>query len=414
MKEKNSQRNHHNSSGGHSGGHQGNNSWGERGGRGRGRVGRGGRGGRGNNNSEPLKNVECFNCGKKGHYSTDCSTPRKNDNERSNMVSKSDFKNLFQSSLKEMLTKKDKQAKKKENAEGDDELLDMNVFEKLMEGKHTKIVNNSDDDWKSINDTNTFSYSKQNNMTDKSCEDNNYNNDYDELAYPFSKRIKLKHEPEEAQENNPVQYTADIIVEIKNRDGTVVPMRALLDTGNTATIILREFLGKGRAHTNTKKRTKWKTLGGRFTTNYESLLDLKFPDLSTSKVVTWQARVDDKTSSKEAAYGIIMGMDLMTSIGITVDCEQRCIRWGGTEIPLKTRATLSNDEILHMLYNAANEQDILQEAEKGQNRILDADYLKVEVDTFVQELEHLTKDEKKYWVRHSKSSQHYLEVVLEC
>jgi hypothetical protein len=103
-------------------------------------------------------------------------------------------------------------------------------FEKLMEGKHTKIVNKSDDDLKSINDTNTFAYSKQNNMTDKSCEDNNYINEYDELAYPFSKRIKLKHEPEEAQENNTVQYTADIIVEIKNRDGTVVPMRALLDT----------------------------------------------------------------------------------------------------------------------------------------------------------------------------------------
>jgi hypothetical protein len=78
--------------------------------------------------------VECFNCGKKGHYSTDCSLPRKNDNEQSNMVSKSGFKDLFQSSLKEMLTKKEKQAKKKENAEGDDYSLDMNV---IMEGKHT-------------------------------------------------------------------------------------------------------------------------------------------------------------------------------------------------------------------------------------------------------------------------------------
>jgi hypothetical protein len=126
----------------------------------------------------------------------------------------------------------------------------------------------------------------KNKMTDKSCGDNNYNNDYDELAYPFSKRIKLKHELEEAQENNPVQYTADIIVEIKNRDGTVVPIRAMLDTGVTATIVLRECVGKGRARTNTKKRTKWKTLGGKFTTNYESLLDFKFPELSTSKVVT--------------------------------------------------------------------------------------------------------------------------------
>jgi hypothetical protein len=93
----------------------------------------------------------------------------------------------------------------------------MNFFEKLMEGKHTKIVNKSIDDLKSINDTNTFAYSKQNKMTDKSCDDNNYyyNYNYEELAYPFSKRIKLKNEPEEAQENNPVQYTAAIIVEIK-------------------------------------------------------------------------------------------------------------------------------------------------------------------------------------------------------
>jgi DNA-binding IscR family transcriptional regulator len=68
-----------------------------------------------------LKNVECFNCGKKGHYSTDCSAPRNNVNENSNMVSKANLKNLFQSSLKDMLTKKEKQEKKKENTEGDDE-----------------------------------------------------------------------------------------------------------------------------------------------------------------------------------------------------------------------------------------------------------------------------------------------------
>jgi hypothetical protein len=172
-------------------------------------------------------------------------------------------------------------------------------------------------------------------------------------------------------------------------------MRALLETCTTSKMILREFVGKGRARANAKKRTKWKVLGGTFTTNYESLLDFKFPEISTSKVVTWQAHVYDKTSSKEAAYDMIMGMDLITSIGITVDCEQRCIRWGGTEIPLKTRNTLNNDEILHMLYHAANEPDILQEAEKRQISILDPDYRKVEEDPFVEELKHLTMDEKQ-------------------
>jgi hypothetical protein len=89
----------------------------------------------------------------------------------------------------------------------------------------------------SMNDTDTFDYSKQDKNTHESSKHNNYNDDYDEFAYPFSKRIKLKHEQEKAQENVPVQYTADITVEIKNRDGTVVPMRALLDTGTTSTII---------------------------------------------------------------------------------------------------------------------------------------------------------------------------------
>jgi hypothetical protein len=115
--------------------------------------------------------------------------------------------------MKEMFNKKDKKAKN--NTEGDDDSLDMNVFEKIMEGKQQMFVNKINDDLISINDTDTFDYSMQDKCTHESSKHNNYNDDYDELSYPFSKRIKLKHEPGKAQENVPVQYTADIIVEIK-------------------------------------------------------------------------------------------------------------------------------------------------------------------------------------------------------
>jgi hypothetical protein len=84
-----------------------------------------------------------------------------------------------------------------------------------MEGKHNEIVRNNDDDSMIIESTNNLFHVGQNNSTDKSCLDNNYNKFYDEIVYPFSKKIKPKHEPEVAQENKPVQYTADIIVEIK-------------------------------------------------------------------------------------------------------------------------------------------------------------------------------------------------------
>jgi hypothetical protein len=101
-----------------------------------------------------LKNVVCYNCEKKGHYSTDCRAPKKNGNEESNMVSKADFKNLFQYSLKEMLSKKEKQNNDKSNMELEDESLDMNIFDKLMEGKQHEIVINNDDGSMSIANTN--------------------------------------------------------------------------------------------------------------------------------------------------------------------------------------------------------------------------------------------------------------------
>jgi hypothetical protein len=45
----------------------------------------------------------------------------------------------------------------------------MNVFEKLMEGKHTKNLNKSNDELISINDTDTFDYSMQDKITHKIC-----------------------------------------------------------------------------------------------------------------------------------------------------------------------------------------------------------------------------------------------------
>jgi hypothetical protein len=84
-----------------------------------------------------------------------------------------------------MFTNKDKKAKN--NPEGDNDSLDMNVFKKLMEGKQQMFVNENNDDLISINDTNTFDYSMQNKNTLESINHNNYSDAYDELAYPFNK-----------------------------------------------------------------------------------------------------------------------------------------------------------------------------------------------------------------------------------
>jgi hypothetical protein len=123
-KRENNERSAHNNNDGRSGGCYSNSILG---GRGRGRVCGCGRG-HNNDQNDHLKNITCYNCDKKGHYSSDCKAPKKNGNENSNMVSKADFKNLFQSSIMEMLTKRENKKKEKDSTDMDEKSLDMNVL----------------------------------------------------------------------------------------------------------------------------------------------------------------------------------------------------------------------------------------------------------------------------------------------
>jgi hypothetical protein len=143
-------------------------------------------------------------------------------------------------------------------------------------------------------------------------------------------------------------YSAEILVEIQDRNGDYVPIRALLDTGTSATPLLRDFVAKGHAKGYKHQPTKWSTLGGSFVTNRKALVDFKFPE-SSSKTVTWIVHVDHKTSREKAAYDMIIGMDLMTTIGIFVNTRDRIVEWEGHAIPLKERGELQNREHVNFL-----------------------------------------------------------------
>ena len=132
-----------------------------------------------------------------------------------------------------------------------------------------------------------------------------------------------------------------------------------------------------------------------FPTRQESLVDFKRPELHHDKTVTWACHVDDKTSPNNAQYDMIIGMDLMINIGLTVDCENKCIKWEGEDIPLKEKELLSNKELLEIIYMITGEPEILKAAESCQSSILDVDYSKVEIDPYVQELKHISSEEQE-------------------
>jgi hypothetical protein len=74
------------------------------------------------------------------------------------------------------------------------------------------------------------------------------------MEAPLHKRQKVEH------------YSAKIIVEIVDSNNNLVPIRALLDTGTSETILLKQFLSLNCPRGYKGAPVTWKTLGGNFVT----------------------------------------------------------------------------------------------------------------------------------------------------
>jgi hypothetical protein len=186
-------------------------------------------------------------------------------------------------------------------------------------------------------------------------------------------------------------YSAEIIVEIVDSTNNVIPIRALLDTGTSETIILKSYLSPNTIRGYNGAPVKRKTLGGNFETHRQAKIEFAFPELSDKKYITWIAHVDQHTNPDKALYDMIIGMDCMCSIGIYIDTEDKVITWEGNSIPLKKRGELQDPLQLQYLYSMAiGTSPVLEEAEKHQSRILDAYYDKLDPDVFVRGLNSLS------------------------
>ena len=76
---------------------------------------------------------------------------------------------------------------------------------------------------------------------------------------------------------------------------------------------------------------------------------------------------------------MIIGADLMWNMGINIQYSEERIRWDDRYIPIETRGTLMDYEYCKMLYAMHTDSPLLKEIEERQARILDADYLKVDI-----------------------------------
>jgi hypothetical protein len=209
-----------------------------------------------------------------------------------------------------------------------------------------------------------------------------------EQAFVFAKQKGVKR-----QKNS--HPTTEVLGEMTDRHGRLRPVRILLDSGTTSTIVLREFIQNDHISSYKHKATLWGTLGGVFQTKRKALFQLKLPEFSGNKTISWTAHVDETTPADKAQYDVIIGSDLLEDLGIDLKYSDQTITWDGTSIPMKERGTLTDSGVTEMLYHTATMAPILKRAEERQSRILDADYSAVDIDKYVAEIAHLSRDQKR-------------------
>ena len=262
------------------------------------------------------------------------------------------------------------------------------AFKKNSEGKKRKIEldDENDDDA-----PHTHFLLQMNRKVDPDSDNNN--SDYDSDAYTNDYNKNYVFVGSEMNKKRKIdQLSTEVVGQIVDVRGEIVPLRVLLDTGSTSTIVLRKFAKK--LNPLTTKTVRWNTMAGQFATRRTAPIKVKLPEFSTSKTIAWTAHVDETTDPKKAMFDLIIGIDLMEALGVDISFKENKITWDDVTIPMKERGLVSDHDSMEIIFHTAVQAPIITKAETRQRMILDADYSQVDIDETIDQLEELSNDIK--------------------
>ena len=170
----------------------------------------------------------------------------------------------------------------------------------------------------------------------------------------------------------------------------------LFDSGCGDTIINKDVI---RDLATTKTTTSnWTTKTGSFSTNRKCTLTFMLSAFHKHRDVTWAAHVDD-TPSVNSRYDMIVGRDLMSTLGLDISFKEMSMTWDNAEVAMQepdwldTTHVESFEQELFMMHDPAT-----TDAERIQS-ILDLKYCKANLEEVVNDLSDLDKRQKQHLKR---------------
>ena len=107
----------------------------------------------------------------------------------------------------------------------------------------------------------------------------------------------------------------------KGEEAKIVTLKALIDTGASATLIQSKYVHN--LHQTRDTKTQWKTAEGKFHTSKTIKAEYTMPELHDQRIISHDMHV----TNADIGYDVIIGMDIITSLGITIYGDNCTIKW---------------------------------------------------------------------------------------
>ena len=214
-----------------------------------------------------------------------------------------------------------------------------------------------------------------------------------------------------------------VVIRFVEKHGTpkCIHLLALLDTGCSSTIMKEQFAQKLRR--KEQSETEWSTAAGTFSTTGTVKSLIQFPEFSETMTVKSEIHLTKEVSPR---YDMVVGRDLMTELGISIDFKDGLIHQGAAQVPMVDMDSLpsirqsirsNNGNRSHnskgrlgrtqpvsrnpvrtndaQFTTGIKEPPLAREAVERVSQILDAKYAPVTPEQILDNSPHLTEEQKR-------------------
>ena len=133
---------------------------------------------------------------------------------------------------------------------------------------------------------------------------------------------------------------AECVVMSVNSKGRTQPLRCLLDTGCSKSIILKKFTeSKRRIKQSKEDQIRYTTWGGSFDTHCKASVGFRLIEFEEKgkQTIEHEFQVDgtEYPKGKEPKYDMVIGNELLWNMGMVIDFKNEMLEWEGDKIPLR-------------------------------------------------------------------------------